>query len=540
MASGTRKPGDVIGGYVVVETLGRGGSGAVYKVTDGAGDEAALKLVDAGPDDVAVQRLRREVQALQSLRHPAVPRVIDAEFEEDSTFVVFELVPGTSLFYYVQEHGPLRGEELAHFAETTASALEAVHAAGVVHRDVTPSNIMMGARGPVLIDFGLAHRTEDERLTRDGLVSGTTGYVAPEVINGTEPGPVADDWAWAATLAFAMSGRAPFGTGTKAIGRTLESSPNLPDVVGASAVAAALSRDVESRPGMRDVVAALRGATETLEWSGAGHGEQADPTLVAPGGTAVMTAAPVDEDAEHEEEFYLEAGGVDDDADDDLDEADDEQFDSIPRPLERPRRPATIAVWTLAVAAGAALAPLASVALIVLAAVISRTAHRRAAALEALWARRGVRRSDAVVQTFGLPWHLVRAIGEVIPATLVALSVGTGVGALGWWLVTDGYLPLTTSLELGWGRGGALAVGALVAAAVLWWGPWMSGTRQGAHRCAGALAPTVGVASAWVVVAAMGLALIAAAVYLGAEPWWWPLPAGWTGTEGPIAVTPQP
>ncbi|MEX0913954.1 MAG: serine/threonine-protein kinase, partial [Demequina sp.] len=291
MAHQKRAAGEVIGGYTVIETLGRGGSGAVYRVRDEAGAEAALKLVDAGAETIAVQRLRREVEALQSLRHPAVPRVLDAEFEDEATFVVFELVPGTSLFYYVQEHGPLRGEELAHFAETVASALEAVHAAGVVHRDVTPSNIMMGPHGPVLIDFGLAHRTEDERLTRDGLVSGTTGYVAPEVINGTEPGPVADVWAWAATVAFAMSGQAPFGTGTKAIGRTLESSPSLPDVVGADAVEAALSRDIESRPGMRDVVAALRGATETLEWSPDRESEQVDPSLVGPCGTAVMTAA---------------------------------------------------------------------------------------------------------------------------------------------------------------------------------------------------------------------------------------------------------
>ena len=531
MASQKRAAGDVIGGYTVVATLGRGGSGAVYKVRDGAGAEAALKLVDAGAETIAVQRLRREVEALQSLRHPAVPRVLDAEFEDEATFVVFELVPGASLFYYVQEHGPLRDEELAHFAETIASALEAVHAAGVVHRDVTPSNIMMGSHGPVLIDFGLAHRTDDERLTRDGLVSGTTGYVAPEVINGTEPGPVADIWAWAATVAFAMSGQAPFGTGTKAIGRTLESTPTLPEVVGAEALEAALSRDVESRPGMRDVVAALRGATETLEWSAAHGEEHVDPTLVGPGGTAVMTAAPQDTDAEVDEEFYLEARG-----DDDLDQDDSEQFETIPYPRERPRRPATIGMWSLVAAAGAALAPVISVAVVLLATVVARTAHRRAAALETLWERRGMRRSDAVVQTISLPWHLVRAVGEVIPAVLVALSLGVGMGALGWSMVDGGYFLLTLPQEVAWGRGAALAVGALVTIAVLWWGPWMVGTRKGAHRCAGTLAPTVGVASAWVVVALLGLAVIGVAVYLGAEPWWWPLPDAWTGTEGPITA----
>ena len=531
MAHQKRAAGEVIGGYTVIDALGRGGSGAVYKVRDGAGVEAALKLVDAGAETIAVQRLRREVEALQSLRHPAVPRVLDAEFEDAATFVVFELVPGKSLFYYVQEHGPLRDEELAHFAETIASALEAVHAAGVVHRDVTPSNVMMGPRGPVLIDFGLAHRTDDDRLTRDGLVSGTTGYVAPEVINGTEPGPVADVWAWAATVAFAMSGQAPFGTGTKAIGRTLESTPTLPEVVGAEAVEAALSRDVESRPGMRDVVAALRGATEILEWHADRGHEQVDPTVVGAGGTAVMTAASQDTTSDVDEEFYLEAGGGED-----PDEYDSEEFEPFPRPFDRPRRPLTIAMWSLVVAAGAALAPVLSVAVVLLATVTARTVFRRAAAIESAWARRGVRRSDAVVQTISMPWHLLRATGEVIPAVLVALSLGAGIGALGWSMVDNGYFLLSSPLEVTWGRAGVLAVAALVAIAVMWWGPWMEGTRRGAHRCAGALAPTVGVASAWVVVALTGLGVIAIAVYLGVDPWWWPLPEAWTGTEGPIAA----
>ncbi len=123
---------------------------------------------------------------------------------------------------------------------------------------------MMSPEGAVLIDFGLSHRAEDDRLTREGLVSGTAGYVAPEVIDGAEPGVIADRWSWAATVAYAMTGEAPFGTGNSAIRRTLQGKWKVPDLPGAEVLAAALDRDLEARPGMRDVVAALRGATTVL------------------------------------------------------------------------------------------------------------------------------------------------------------------------------------------------------------------------------------------------------------------------------------
>ncbi|PKQ26899.1 MAG: hypothetical protein CVT64_00110 [Actinobacteria bacterium HGW-Actinobacteria-4] len=501
MASVKRAPGDVIGGYTVISTLGRGGSGAVYRVTDDAGNESALKLVDASKDPVAAQRLEREVRALQSISHPAVPQVLDAELTGEETFVVFELVPGVSLFQHIQDHGPLTGEELADFAETLASALEAVHASGAVHRDVTPSNIMMGPNGPVLIDFGLSHRDEDARLTRDGLVSGTAGYVAPEVINGREPGPIADRWAWAATVAFAMSGEAPFGSGTGSIGRTLEADPELPDVVGAEALRVALGRDVGARPGMRDVVAALRGATDVLVAS-------------APAATAIMD---VEDGGEEFEESQWEEWEVTDGLPDD-----GEWYDDVV--VWRPKRPLMIGVWVIAVSFAAALAPIASIATLVVGSVLARTVYRRTAALQAVRERRGARRSDGVVQTIGLPWHLVRSIGEVIPAVLLAGVLGIGTGALAWWLVTEGELGLVTAEHQAWGHGGALAVGALLVAALMWWGPLMDGTRTGAHRIAGALAPTRAVAAAWVVVAVVAIAVVVLTVYVEVEPWWWPLP----------------
>ena len=539
MAGVAREPGAEIGGYTVVGTLGRGGSGAVYKVRDGGGAEAALKLVDARADEVAARRLEREVQALQSLRHPAVPRILDAELDGDETFVVFEYIPGVSLWQHVQDHGPLAAEALTAFAERTASALEAVHEAGVVHRDVTPSNIMMSPDGAVLIDFGLSHREQDARLTRDGLVSGTAGYVAPEVIDGAEPGPIADRWSWAATVAYTMTGHAPFGSGTGAISRTLAADVELPDAPGAQALRAALGRDIGARPLPRDVVAAMRGDTTVLPRSG-----EVAPTVVAPGiaATAVMTAeAPPADSAT--EVFYTHAGveqtstGTPASA---LSPAsaptppttgepilmtEDEEPESAEVPIERsPRHRTMVAAWMTGVAVAAALAPFVAFFVLVAGAIVVRAVQRRAQALHLARQRRGQRRGDAALHTLGLPWHLLRAAGETVPAALASAAVGGGAAALGWWLVSTERLAPGSQEGQIWGHAIALAAGGVLAALTLWWGPWMGITREGGHRLADALAPSRGVAVAWTLVALAGIAVVALAVYLFAEPWWWPAP----------------
>ncbi|WP_062071432.1 serine/threonine-protein kinase [Demequina sediminicola] len=555
MASVVREVGDEIGGYTIVDQLGRGGSGAVYKVVDGGGAEAALKLVDARADDVAAERLAREVRSLQSMDHPAVPAILDAELDGDETFVVFEYIPGVSLWDYIQDNGPLRDAELAAFAERTASALEAVHATGSVHRDVTPSNIMMGPDGPVLIDFGLAHMTTDNRLTRDGLVSGTAGYVAPEVIDGEEPGAAADRWSWAATVAYAMTGKAPFGSGTGAISKTLEATVSLPDVPGAEALRAALGRDVDARPEPRQVVAALRGDTVVLPVS-----QEIPATAVA----AVAATSVMDAHAHHAETFDASSGGgvaapaadsadtlasgdvatqVDDGSGDEAPEGDDaigshseygngddldsEPQDERPRTDElvppAPRRKIMILALTVATAASAVVAPLIAFVIMALAAIVARAGQRRSLALAASRAKRGQRRGDAALHTLGLPWHLLRATGESLPAILLGAVVGVGVGTLGWWLVVEEHVATGSAEVQAWGQAIALFTGALAAAAAIWWGPWSGLTREGAHRLASLVAPSRGPVVAWVVVSLVVFAIMALSVYLLVEPMWWPL-----------------
>ncbi|WP_062213368.1 serine/threonine-protein kinase [Demequina oxidasica] len=530
MASVDRRVGESIGGYQVTGVLGRGGSGAVYRVTDDAGTPAALKLVDARADAVAATRLEREVAALQSMRHEAVPRVIDAELDADETFVVFELVPGDSLFHYVQENGPLQGEQLASFAERMASALEAAHAAGVVHRDVTPSNVMMGPDGPVLIDFGLSHRQEDERLTRDGLVSGTAGYVAPEVIDGADPGPVADDWSWAATVAYAMSGTAPFGSGSKSIGRTLDGDLTIAQVPGAEAVAAALGRDIGARPGMRDVVAALRGATTVMERGGGEHALAATSVMAAaaPTGTQFIDVSGTADAADAPGSWETATSGsltAGDGRDDPSDAAESFDVDSTGASAHfSPRRRTMLLAWGGALAAGAAVAPVVAFGTMVVLAIFARAAFRRHQALSATRSRKGVRRGDTVVHTIGLPWYLLRAAAELVPSLLLSAAAGAGTAAAGWWLVSEEHVATGTAAGQSWGHAIALAGGAVIAMVVLAWGPLTGGTREGAHRIAYAVAPTRSIATLWVVVALAAVGIAVVTTYLQADIWWWPLP----------------
>ena len=535
MAGRVLHRGDEVGGYIVERALGVGGSGQVYLVRDANGTIAALKRVDAQHDELAAERLRREVRALMAVRHPAVPRVLDAELDGEDTFVVFEYIEGECLADEVAARGPLRGEDLAHCAERIAGALEASHAAGLVHRDVTPSNIMMSPAGAVLIDFGLSHRADDSRLTREGLVSGTAGYVAPEVIDGAEPGADADRWAWAATMAFAMTGKAPYGTGNAAIRKTLQGKWPVPSLPGAEVVAAALDRKVEERPGMRDVVAAMRGATTML------------PTQSLPA-TAVMETA-----ADGTEVFEVDHGHLDNDEGADVQEFQGDGFEGADHgagwepedfdghvsndmvlpgretlegePELSMRRPVLVAAWSIALAASAAVAPFVAAAVVVLAVITARTVFIRGEALRIARARRGERRRDSVLHTLGLPWHVIRALVDLLPSLIVAAVIGVGIGMLGWYLVSSGAVGTSTLDGQAWGHASAIVVGALAFQAALWWGLWSWTTREGAYRVTESLAPTNGVSGAWIVVAIIVLASASLAVYVGADPWWWPLPA---------------
>lgn len=203
----------MMGRYRLTTELGRGGMGVVYLGVDEQGRSVAVKVLrDHVLDDPAARaRLSREVQHLTRIRHPAVAGVIEADVNGDRPYVVTRYVPGPSLERYITENGPLGREQLLSLARDLSDALSAVHAAGVVHRDLKPANVLLQDGRPVLIDFGIAQGCEDSRLTSAGLVMGTPGFLAPEILEGANVTPATDWWAWAALLAFAASGRLPFG-----------------------------------------------------------------------------------------------------------------------------------------------------------------------------------------------------------------------------------------------------------------------------------------------------------------------------------------
>src|SRR5580692_3768038 len=246
-----------IGPYRVIEKIGEGGMGVVYLGTDSDKRRVAVKVL--GPavsgDPSAKQRLAREVETMRRVRNRYVAEIVDADVDGPSPYIVTRYVPGRTLEDTVRQDGPLRGMALDSLAEGLAEALAAIHAAGVVHRDLKPGNVMLDRGQPVLIDFGIAHVQDATRLTKTGLVMGTPGYLAPEVIEGGSSSGASDVHSWGATVAYAATGRQPFGTGNfqTVFFRVLEGTPELNGIPARllPCVTAALSTDPQSRPTAR-------------------------------------------------------------------------------------------------------------------------------------------------------------------------------------------------------------------------------------------------------------------------------------------------
>jgi hypothetical protein len=206
------------GRYVLGEEIGRGGMGIVWLAEDGMiGRRVAIKElhlpagVPADERKILEERVLREARTAGRLNDPGVVTVYDVLQEGGSTYIVMELIQAPTLSAIVRERGALPQDAVARLAEQLLSALEAAHAAGVVHRDVKPSNIMVLSNGRVkLTDFGIAQSTDDPRLTTSGILVGSPTYIAPERIKGAEADASSDLWALAAVLFYAVEGYSPF------------------------------------------------------------------------------------------------------------------------------------------------------------------------------------------------------------------------------------------------------------------------------------------------------------------------------------------
>jgi predicted Ser/Thr protein kinase len=515
-----------VGDYRLLAKIGEGGMGVVHLAQAGDGSRVALKVLRPHivGDDEARERLAREVASLRLVTSPRIAEVIDADPWGETPYVATRYVPGLSLHEHVRQEGPVRGDDLRHFAVGLAEAVVAVHQVGVLHRDIKPSNVLLEGRSPVLIDFGLARLAEDPRLTQTGWLLGTPGYLAPEILYGDDATTASDVHSWAATVVFAATGRPPFGTGPAMaiMDRVRRGEHDLSEVPPAllGLVHACLAPDPADRPGTAAVLASLRGSVRedlTLPYVLAPH-ERSGPsttprTVVQPApGTRPMTGPSVLQPARAP---YMQPPAP--------------QPTSPREPLDgRPRlvppeawRPAPGGVPRLqrgalllglfaVVTLGFARAPYLSLLVACAVALGVRTVSWTTESARQRQHQRGRRRwYDSALTLASSPWYLVVATGGTIVLLLWSALVAFVVGFA--YLMFRG--PLVPGL---------LVMGAVLSVS-LWWGPGSRRVRLPTRRLV--LGATRRAWTGW-----LAVALVVAAAVL----------CGWSLAGSGVVWDPQP
>ncbi|MEV5558774.1 serine/threonine-protein kinase [Nonomuraea wenchangensis] len=253
-----------LGSYRLSRRLGQGGQGVVYLGHSPQGAQVAVKLLHAGlsADPAVRRRFLGEVEAVRRVAAFCTAQLLDADLEGDRPYLVSEYVEGPSLREHVTARGPALGGSLERLAIGTATALGAIHRAGVVHRDFKPGNVLLGLDGPRVIDFGIS-RLVGTTVTTGLSPVGTPAYLPPERINGEGAGPPADLWAWALTVAYTASGRHAYTGETyqEVLARILFGKPDLGPLAGRlrEIVEACLAREPGDRPDAEEVLRRLLG-----------------------------------------------------------------------------------------------------------------------------------------------------------------------------------------------------------------------------------------------------------------------------------------
>jgi tRNA A-37 threonylcarbamoyl transferase component Bud32 len=272
--------------------------GVVWRAADELiGRSVAVKEVrpphgfDEDERTIFAERALREARAAGRVNHPAVIAIHDvvpASADDEAVYIVSELVDAPSLAAVLRRDGPMSDDQVIALALQMLDALDAAHTAGIVHRDVKPSNILIHQGEAKLADFGIAHMAEDTRLTGYGVM-GSTEYLAPEMFHGEDPSPAADLWALGVTLMEAVEGRNPFSRDSTAatMHAILSEEPRTPEChpALATAIRGLLTRDAEQRMTSQQARALL---TSALAAGGAATSRRVD---------AIEDAQPTGQDA---------------------------------------------------------------------------------------------------------------------------------------------------------------------------------------------------------------------------------------------------
>lgn len=287
-----------LGPYRLLGRLGKGGQGVVYLGADGSERRVAVKTinVDLQHNPKAKAQFAREIAAARRVTPFCTAQILFAEIDTELPYIVSEYIAGPTLHKQVRDHGPLADNALYRLAVGTATALAAIHQAGIAHCDFKPDNVILGGDGPRVIDFGIARALGAE--TMSGHVMGTVPYMAPERFHNVDVGPACDIFGWAATIGFASSGRGPFGHDSMAtvMARVLSEPPDLDNLSGTlrELVVACLAKDQHARPTAQQVLMRLLGheaapaapvpLVEALQ-----EGSEAATALLQPGDSPAAT-----------------------------------------------------------------------------------------------------------------------------------------------------------------------------------------------------------------------------------------------------------
>src|SRR5712691_10101196 len=268
------QPGDpqLIGPYRLRGRLGAGGMGRVYLGLSPGGRAVAVKVIraDLAQDPEFRARFRREIAVARRVSGMYTAPVIDADVDGPVPWLATAYVRGPSLADAVSEHGPLLAASVLALAKGLAEGLSAIHAAGVVHCDLKPSNVLLSLDGPRVIDFGISRAVEAASVTGAGLVVGSPGFMSPEQAMGEDVGPPSDIFSLGAVLTCAATGGGPFGRGSspELAYRLVYGLPDLGQLPAGlrPLVERCLAKDPGQRPTADEVLAAANAGQPVPGW----------------------------------------------------------------------------------------------------------------------------------------------------------------------------------------------------------------------------------------------------------------------------------